>query len=142
MPFLQDSGREIVDFFAVVSQQWTAGTLSSSSIQLALGATLWTGLISTAYTTYAQSFGQRRNVSPTNANLIYSLQPIATALFAYCLLGETMGPFGIVGGTLIGGAVLVAASQSFATTPSTLTTTTTATTTAPLPDDEGRSSPM
>jgi drug/metabolite transporter (DMT)-like permease len=41
------------------------------------------------------------------------MQPIATAAFAYILLGETMGPFGILGGTLIGGAVYVAASQSF-----------------------------
>jgi drug/metabolite transporter (DMT)-like permease len=120
--FLQESGREIVDFFNVVSERLRAGTLSSSSIQLALVATLWTGLVSTAYTTYAQSFGQRRGVSPTNANLIYSMQPIATAAVAYVLLGETMGPFGILGGTLIGTAVYVAASQSFATATTTTTT--------------------
>jgi drug/metabolite transporter (DMT)-like permease len=114
--FLQESGREIVDFFTIVSQRLTAGTLSSSSIQLALAATLWTGIVSTAYTTYAQSFGQGRSgVSPTHANLIYSLQPLATAGIAYFVLGETMGPFGILGGTLIGTAVYVAAatSQSF-----------------------------
>jgi hypothetical protein len=140
---MQEMGREIVNFFTIVSERLAAGTLSSSSMQLALGATLWTGLISTAYTTFAQSYGQSNNrrgggggraVSPTNANLIYSMQPLATAAFAYVLLGETMGPFGILGGTLIGGAVFVAASQSFSTTST--TTTTTATTLQGVEKDE------
>jgi drug/metabolite transporter (DMT)-like permease len=63
------------------------------------------------YSIYAQSFGQRR-VDPTDANLIYTIQPIFTALFAYFLLGETLGPAGFVGGSLIGVAVyLIAASE-------------------------------
>ena len=114
LAFLQESGREIETFFSEVKNRIEMGTLPASSVQKALGATLWTGLVSTAYTTYAQSFGQRR-VKPADANLIYSLQPIFTALFAYFLLGETMGQFGVLGGSLIGGAVYLAASQSFST---------------------------
>jgi drug/metabolite transporter (DMT)-like permease len=52
-------------------------------------------------------------LSPTNANLIYTFQPIFTALFAFLLLGETMGPAGFVGGGVIASAVFLVASTSF-----------------------------
>ena len=48
--------------------------------------------------------------SPTNANLIYTFQPIFTAFFAWALLGETMGPAGFVGGGIIGLSVFIVAS--------------------------------
>jgi drug/metabolite transporter (DMT)-like permease len=74
---------------------------------LILGAaTAWTGLVTIAYTIYAQSFGQAR-VPPATANLIYTIQPFFTALVAFLVLGETLGPAGYVGGVLIGGAVLL-----------------------------------
>ena len=114
--FFRDSGVEIVTFFDTLWERIRSQSLPVGVIQKAVGATLWTGLVSTAYTTYAQSYGQRR-VQPADANLIYSLQPIFTALFAYALLGETMGPFGFGGGALIGGAVYLAASQSFPLSP-------------------------
>jgi drug/metabolite transporter (DMT)-like permease len=69
-------------------------------------ATLWTGLVTVAYTIYAQSFGQAR-VPATTANLIYTIQPFFTALIAFLVLGETLGTYGYVGGTLIGAAVLL-----------------------------------
>ncbi|GAX26871.1 hypothetical protein FisN_9Lh160 [Fistulifera solaris] len=111
LTFAQETGLEISTFFETLQERIVSGTLTTSSIRLAVGAVLWTGLISTAYTTFAQSFGQRR-VKPADANLIYSLQPIFTAIFAYFLLGETMGMYGFVGGSVIGGAVLLAASES------------------------------
>ena len=74
----------------------------------AIGAILWTGLVTCAYTIFAQSYGQAR-VSPTEANLIYSTQPLYTALFGYILLGETLGPSGVVGAALIASAVLYTA---------------------------------
>lgn len=74
-------------------------------LQVAL-ATLWTGLVTVAYTIYAQSYGQSR-VPATTANLIYSIQPFVTALIAYIVLGETLGVYGYAGGTLIGAAVLL-----------------------------------
>jgi hypothetical protein len=54
-----------------------------------------------------------RTKSPTNANLIYTFQPIFTALFAWLLLGETMGPAGFVGGGIIASSVYLVASTSF-----------------------------
>lgn len=111
MTFAQETGLEIATFFATIQDRISSGTLTASSVQIAVSAVLWTGLVSTAYTTFAQSFGQQR-VKPADANLIYSLQPIFTAVFAYFLLGETMGMYGFVGGSVIGGAVLLAASQS------------------------------
>lgn len=108
--YAQESGRDIVTFFDTFSQGIADGTLPPSTLKKIVGATLWTGWVSTAYTIYAQSYGQRR-VSPTNANLIYSVQPIFTALFAFLLLGESMAPIGFVGGGFIGAAVYTVASK-------------------------------
>jgi hypothetical protein len=109
--YARESGREIQTFYETFRQGIESGTLPASTLQKIVGATLWTGWVSTAYTIYAQSFGQRR-VSPTDANLIYSVQPIFTAIFAFFLLGETMEPVAFVGGGLIGAAVYLVASKS------------------------------
>jgi drug/metabolite transporter (DMT)-like permease len=70
-------------------------------------ATLWTGLVTVAYTIYAQSYGQSR-IPATTVNLIYTIQPFFTAFIAWKVLNETtLGVYGYVGGSLIGAAVLV-----------------------------------
>lgn len=102
--FLQVTGTEISTFFSTITKSFAAGTVPQSAIISAVGATLWTGLVTCAYTIFAQSYGQKR-VGPSDANLIYSFQPICTALFAFALLGETMGPAGVVGGGFIAAAV-------------------------------------
>jgi len=104
LAFVQESGMEISNFFSSISKSVATGAVPQSAILSALGATLWTGLVTCAYTIFAQSYGQKR-VGPSEANLIYSVQPICTALFAFLLLGETMGPAGVVGGIFIGAAV-------------------------------------
>jgi len=106
--YAQDTGREISSFFTTISEGLSSGAVPTSALLPAIGATLWTGLVTCAYTIYAQSFGQRR-VSPTDANLIYTVQPIFTALFAWGLLGETLGPAGFVGAAFIGAAVYTVA---------------------------------
>lgn len=63
---------------------------------------------------YAQSFGQRY-IKPETANLIYTIQPLYTALFAWLLLGETLGPLGYGGGMVVLLAVLLVATEE--TTP-------------------------
>jgi drug/metabolite transporter (DMT)-like permease len=73
-------------------------------------ATLWTGLVTVAYTIYAQSFGQAR-VPAAKANLIYTIQPFFTALIAYLVLGEQLSAYGYAGGVLIGGAVLLVVAE-------------------------------
>ena len=83
-----------------------SGDITFATTWPILAAILWTGLVTVAYTIYAQSYGQRR-VKPATANLIYTFQPVCTALFAWTLLGETLGPAGYIGGGLIGSAVLL-----------------------------------
>ena len=101
-------GNEISNFFSTI--QSTNALTSQEFIFPATLSCLWTGLVTCAYTIYAQSYGQR-TVSPSNANLIYASQPLFSSLFAYVLLGEVLGPFGYVGGALIAGAVLLITSQ-------------------------------
>lgn len=104
--FAMESGEEISSFFTVISQRLTDGSIPSSVIIPTVGAVLWTGLVTCAYTIYAQSYGQSR-VNPSDANLIYTFQPVWTSLIAFFLLGETLGPSGFVGGALIGLAVVL-----------------------------------
>ena len=110
--FGRESGEEIIHFFDTVTKLASDGT-SSVSVDLlipALAAILWTGWITCAYTIYAQSFGQSR-VRPVIANLIYTVQPICTAIFAWVLLGESLGPAGYLGGAIVGFAVLLVATE-------------------------------
>eukprot|EP00536_Pseudo-nitzschia_multiseries_P010737 jgi/Psemu1/203994/e_gw1.337.42.1 len=108
--FSIDTGHEITSFFSSFSSGISDGSISTSVLLPAFGSILWTGWITCAYTIWAQSFGQSK-VSPTSANLIYTFQPIFTALFAYVLLGEKMGSVGFLGGALIASAVYIVASN-------------------------------
>ena len=108
LAYAQEMGRQIFTFFSTIFDGITSGAVPTSALVPAIGATLWTGLVTCAYTIYAQSYGQAR-VNPTEANLIYTIQPIFTALFAWGLLGETLGPAGFVGAAFIGAAVYTVA---------------------------------
>jgi len=108
--FSIDTGREITSFYSSFTSGVADGSISTSVLLPAFGSILWTGWVTCAYTIWAQSFGQSK-VSPTSANLIYTFQPIFTALFAYVLLGEKMGSVGFLGGALIASAVYVVASN-------------------------------
>ena len=46
--FLQESGKELLSFFSVVSERMALGTISNDSILKAVGATLWAGWVVTA----------------------------------------------------------------------------------------------
>jgi drug/metabolite transporter (DMT)-like permease len=111
LAIVQGTGHEIISFTSAMTAGISSGDIQMSALLPAAGATLWTGWVTCAYTIYAQSFGQSR-VSPTEANLIYSFQPVFTALFAWVLLGETLGPAGYLGGGLIGSAVYIAATSA------------------------------
>lgn len=69
---------------------------------------LWNGLVPSAFTTWAQSYGQAA-VSPSAANVLYSSQPLWNALLAVLLLGESITPSEYVGGACIVAAALLAA---------------------------------
>jgi drug/metabolite transporter (DMT)-like permease len=111
MSLASSTGQEILQFLSFWTNTANSGSLPVSTWGPVVGAVVWTGWITCAYTIYAQSFGQSR-VRPTDANLIYSLQPLCTALFAYGLLGETLGPAGLVGGALIATAVTMVATHT------------------------------
>ena len=95
------TGQECINFVNEI------GTINDwTTLYPLLLAIAWTGLVPVAYTITAQSYGQAR-VRPVTANLIYTLQPIFTALFAFGLLGESLGPNGYLGAALIGASVLL-----------------------------------
>jgi drug/metabolite transporter (DMT)-like permease len=125
LTFLHRSGADISTFFSTVVERASSSDAMSGSLPtptddsaipsaiVVVAAVLWTGWITCAYTIFAQSYGQSSGgVSPTNANLIYSAQPIFTAFFAFLLLGQTLGPAGIAGALLIGASVYIVATAS------------------------------
>jgi drug/metabolite transporter (DMT)-like permease len=106
--FVTQMGSSILEYFTFLTTELTTtitgGSLSNdilSSLVISIGAILWTGWVTCAYTIYAQSYGQRI-VGPADSNLIYTTQPLFSSLFAYLLLGETLGLYGYVGAMLIG----------------------------------------
>ena len=68
---------------------------------------LYTGLLGTAAVLGVQ-ISVQRYTTPSHAALIFSLEPVFAALFAYLLAGETLGPTGWIGGALILGGMIVA----------------------------------
>jgi drug/metabolite transporter (DMT)-like permease len=112
--YVQTMGIELSSYVTnvqnMLAQHDTSTSMSWTAWLPAIGATLWTGWVTCAYTIFAQSYGQSR-VNPTDANLIYTIQPLFTALFAFALLGETIGPLGVLGGVLIGAAVYNVAAE-------------------------------
>jgi drug/metabolite transporter (DMT)-like permease len=71
-----------------------------------LGA-LYTGLVGTAAVLGVQTSIQRFT-TPSHAALIFSLEPVFAALFAWALVGETLGTVGVLGGGLILCGMIVA----------------------------------
>ncbi len=65
---------------------------------LALLATLYTLTIQTHYQKYT---------TPTRAAIIFSVEPVFAAVFAYLVLGDRIGEYGILGGAIIVGGLLV-----------------------------------
>lgn len=66
---------------------------------------VWAGLfylafIGTILTTAGQTWGQRL-VGPERAALVFSLEPVFAAVFAFILLGEKLPPLGLMGSGLI-----------------------------------------
>ena len=65
--FLAKTSGEVTTYLTTFGD--SLATAETGTLLPALGACLWTGWVTCAYTIYAQSFGQRR-VSPTDANLV------------------------------------------------------------------------
>lgn len=108
--YAKDAGHDISIFVGAIRENGDGG-LSLQTLLPGIAATLWTGLVTCAYTIYAQTYGQKR-VRPTEANLIYSVQPLCTALFAWILLREQLEATGIVGGIFILVALYLVATET------------------------------
>jgi hypothetical protein len=72
--FAVETGREITSFTDSFSTGLSDGSIPKSALLSALGAVLWTGWITCAYTIWAQSFGQARvrYVLDDEFNCLYS----------------------------------------------------------------------
>jgi drug/metabolite transporter (DMT)-like permease len=103
--FVQQLGKEIVTYFGTIHNMLLGNDSAiATSSSVLISAILWTGMITSAYTIYAQSFGQSR-INPVDSNLIYTTQPLFSSLFAYGLLGEQLGVLGWLGAAFIGVAL-------------------------------------
>lgn len=69
------------------------------------GLILYLAVVTTALTNWMQALGQR-SVPAERAAVIYAMDPVYAAGFAYLLLGESLGPAGIAGAGIITGAAL------------------------------------
>lgn len=82
---------------------WAASLLLETPVSLA--GPVWAGLlylaiVGTILTTAGQTWGQRL-VSPERAALVFTLEPVFAAVFAFILLGEKLPPLGLGGSVLI-----------------------------------------
>ena len=89
-----------------------AGAISPPEAQTLLLVMLWNGLIPSAFTTWAQTYGQAA-VSPSAANVLYSFQPVWNAGIAAMILHEKITPSEIAGGAFIILAAILAAAWTF-----------------------------
>jgi len=70
-------------------------------------AIVYLALVATALVAVAQTYAQR--IVPAHlAALIFVLEPVFAALFAYLLLGERLGPYGLAGAALVLLAMMIA----------------------------------
>ncbi len=95
----------VIQLLAVAVLTCAAGLIVNGKIAVTDSRAVWWALIycstfATAYVYTAQSYFQRR-ISEITAVLIYSLEPLFAAVFAYLYLGERLPARAIAGGALI-----------------------------------------
>jgi len=74
----------------------------------ALVIVTWVGLVTTAFPTWGQSFGQR-SIDAGTASVIYTAQPLWSAVFGFALLGERLNGQSLAGAAAIFTAVALVA---------------------------------
>lgn len=87
----------------------TAGGVDAAAafegVRAQAGLIGYLAIVTTALTNWMQAVGQR-SVPAERAAVIYAMDPVYAAGFAYLLLGEALGPAGLVGAGIITGAAL------------------------------------
>ncbi|HTX20050.1 MAG TPA: DMT family transporter [Bacteroidota bacterium] len=66
----------------------------------------YTAFLATVITTYTQTRFQK-DTTPTRAGILFTLEPVISAVLAYFVLGEVLGILGIIGGTIIVAGILI-----------------------------------
>jgi drug/metabolite transporter (DMT)-like permease len=102
LTFLQIASCAVYGWIAVLLTETPTLAMSSTSF-IALA---YLTLLATVLTTYVQTRFQK-DTTPTKAAIIFSIEPVIASVSAYFILGEELGAFGILGGSLIVGGVLV-----------------------------------
>ena len=74
----------------------------------ALAIVTWVGLVTTAFPTWGQSFGQA-SIDAGTATVIYTAQPLWSAVFGFALLGERLNGQSLAGAAAIFAAVALVA---------------------------------
>ena len=69
---------------------------------------LWSGIVVNGVAPFLQVGGQQA-VGPARAQVVYASGPLWAALLSLAVLGETIGPQGLLGGAAFLAAVLLAA---------------------------------
>jgi drug/metabolite transporter (DMT)-like permease len=65
-----------------------------------VGTVAYTGVVMTAGAFFVMAWAQR-HTTPVRAALLFSLEPVAAALFSHFYAGEALGPWDLAGGGLI-----------------------------------------
>eukprot|EP00903_Cladosiphon_okamuranus_P011719 g11021.t1 len=76
-----------------------------------IAVAVWNGALTSAYAMWAQTRGQA-SVAPSEANLVYSLQPLWSVLFAVVLLKESFRPVEAAGAALLLLSLFLVTTQS------------------------------
>ena len=66
----------------------------------------YTAFLATVITTYTQTRYQK-DTTPTRAGILFTMEPVISALLAYFVLGEILGMLGVIGGVVIVVGILV-----------------------------------
>lgn len=88
--------------FSISSLETFKFTLNTTVVTAILYTAIFASIIATVIQLKFQKF-----VSPTKAGIIFSIEPIFAAIFAYFLLSEKISNFGLVGCVLIFAGVIV-----------------------------------
>ncbi len=100
--FLQLSTIAVFSIVAVVLFETPRFAVTTNSL-LSLG---YLTILAALFTTWVQTRFQK-DTTPTRAAVIFSVEPVIASGIAYVLLGETLGPLGVLGGALILAGVLL-----------------------------------
>lgn len=93
---------------AILGTIWAAPELMVQLREVGanFGAIAYLGLIATAATTWTQAVAQRK-VSATETAIIYTLEPVFTAVFSFWWLGKSLGRQGWLGACMVLAAMVL-----------------------------------